>query len=272
MGEGLSASCPPATTGIGRAYACGMQIGGRNATFFKKILGGGRRLCPEVRRSFSESGRPQGGSPCSWGDVGDSWEWRRRSWIGGTPLAANGGMPRTPRVTSHHMAERDDVTNSVSALMSGILNATDVDYLGMNNAQFSAFVHVLAFYIGGKREVVDGFVVARPDTEAGTLTVYWIAGNALGSLTVARSDPGSSAAPQIEGWLRPVWKVQKLDLGAEVKIDRGTKEMDVRPTVSIHFRDEPPVEISAAGLANERARKQATDFVARLKALIAGVA
>ncbi|BBY36307.1 hypothetical protein MMAN_04410 [Mycobacterium mantenii] len=158
----------------------------------------------------------------------------------------------------------------VAALNDGIVNATDVGYLGLTDAQFAAFLYVLAWYMGGKREGVDGFVVGAADTDARTLTVYWIAGDSIGSLTVAGTDVGNSALPPISGWLRSVRDVEKLALSGVVKIENVTNEKDVRPIVLIVFRGEQPIEISA-DRPNERARRQARDFIARLLVLIGGL-
>jgi hypothetical protein len=157
----------------------------------------------------------------------------------------------------------------VGALRDVITASVDVDSLGMLDAQVSAFLHALAWYMGGSQAAVDGFVVDKADRDAGTLTVYWIVGSALGSLTVSRPSEGSSAAPPISGWLRSLSMMVKLDLSADVRIDRTTKEMDVRPGATIHFRDEEsPIEIATHGLTDQRARRVA-DFIAHLQYVMA---
>lgn len=123
--------------------------------------------------------------------------------------------------------------------------------------------------MGGKQEAVDGFVVGAPDTDAGNLTVYWIRGESIGSLTLEGSDVGNAELPPISGWLRSAREVEQVKLSAVVKMDSFTQVPDVRPVVLVCFRGERPIEISA-GRPNERARKQAKDFIARLRAVIGG--
>jgi len=158
----------------------------------------------------------------------------------------------------------------VSALLNGIITTTDdIDYLNLSDVQLSAFLHALAWHMGGNREAVDGFVVGETDTEGGTLTVYWLAGNTLGSLTVERPDGGLNGAPPMRGWLRLVRDVERLDLDAGVTIDRVTREIDVQPIIRIHFRDRQSVEITAARDAQRR-RKHAADFIEHLQARMKG--
>ena len=124
--------------------------------------------------------------------------------------------------------------------------------------------------MGGSKDDVDGFVVAESNRDAGTLTVYWVKGNALGSLTVTRPPEGSSAQPPISGWMRSLRKAQKLDLTVDVRVDQFADEKDVRPGVRIHFRDlEQPIELSAAELPNQKARDEVADFIKHLRKMIA---
>jgi hypothetical protein len=66
------------------------------------------------------------------------------------------------------------------------------EFFGMTDAQFSAYVHVLAWHTGGSLdEPADGFIVGDADEDAGTVNVYWLAGKAIGSLTVRRPSQGT---------------------------------------------------------------------------------
>src|SRR6478736_5335524 len=70
------------------------------------------------------------------------------------------------------------------------------------------------------------------------------------------------AQPPMSGWIRSLKKMQKLDLTADVRVEDFTKDMDVRPGVRIHFRDlEAPIELSASGLPNQKARDAVADFI-----------
>jgi hypothetical protein len=123
--------------------------------------------------------------------------------------------------------------------------------------------------MGGSKDDVDGFVVGESNQEAGTLTVCWVKGNALGSLTITRPREGRSAQPLTSGWMRSLRKVQNLDLTVDVRLDQFTKEMDVRPGVRIHFRDlEQPIELSASELPNQKARDEVADFIKHLRETI----
>jgi hypothetical protein len=158
----------------------------------------------------------------------------------------------------------------VSALLDRIITTTDdIDYLNLSDVQLSAFLHALAWHMGGSHETVDGFVVGETDTDGGALAVYWIGGNTFGSLTVERPDAGSNSAPPMRGWLRLVREVERLDLSAGVTMDRITREIDVRPIIRIHFRDGQSVDISAAQ-TDQRRRKHAADFIERLQAVLRG--
>lgn len=169
-----------------------------------------------------------------------------------------------------HMAEPDDPRKHVAVLLSSIVNAVDVKYLHLTDVQFSGFLHALSWHMGGSKDDVDGFVVGESNQEAGTLTVYWVKANALGSLTVTRPPQGSSAQPPISGWLRSLSKVQKVDLTADVRVDQFTNVKDVRPGVRIHFRDlEQPIELSASELTNQKARDEVAEFINHLHKMIA---
>jgi hypothetical protein len=150
------------------------------------------------------------------------------------------------------------------------VNAVNVDYLKMTDVQFRSFLHALSWHMGGSRDEVEGFVVGESNEDAGTLTVYWVSGNALGSMTVTRPPEGGSAQPPMSGWIRSLKKMQKLDLTADVRVEDFTNDMDVRPGVRIHFRDlEQPIELSASGLPNQKARDAVADFIKHLRSVIA---
>jgi hypothetical protein len=154
----------------------------------------------------------------------------------------------------------------VAVLLSSIVNAVDVRYLQLTDVQLSSFLHALSWHMGGSTDDVDGFVVGESNQEAGTLTVYWVKGNALGSLTVTRPPEGSSAQPPIDGWMRSLKKVQKLDLTVDIRFDQFTKEKDVRPGVRVHFRDlEQPIEVFASELPNQKARDEVAKFIKHLR-------
>lgn len=169
------------------------------------------------------------------------------------------------------MAERQDAQRQdVAALLSSILNAVDIGFLKTTDVQLSCFLHALSWHMGGSKNDVDGFVVGAPDQEAHALTVYWAKGNALGAFTVTRPPQGSSAQPPMSGWIRSLKTLEKIDLTADVRQDDFTNEFNVRPGVSIHFRDvDQPIELSASELTNQQAREDVADFVKHLRKMIA---
>lgn len=63
----------------------------------------------------------------------------------------------------------------------------------MTDAQVIDYGHALAWYMGGSRETTNVFVPVV-DAENGSLAVYWISGDAIGSLAIKAPVDGASSA------------------------------------------------------------------------------
>ena len=158
--------------------------------------------------------------------------------------------------------------NAIQGAMAGL----DIDYLHLTDIQYHAFLQTFASY-AGPSVLEPEQVAAVRNEQVGTLTVYWITGNALGSLTVHRSD--TSASLQTTGCFRPLAAVRNLELKADVRQKDPvvpSPTLDVRPGVTIHWYDDgDSVEISAIGLNDQSARDRIAAFTRTLQARISGL-
>ena len=130
--------------------------------------------------------------------------------------------------------------------------------------------------MGGSLESVDAFVTEAPGAAPDWHRVYWLRGKTIGSLAVGahQGADGSDEQPiRLDGYVRPIADIRKLEF-QEVQIVWSrtglTHIPEIWPTMQIHF-DDFKIVISVAGRPNGGARKQATTFIDRLQAALAGV-
>lgn len=159
----------------------------------------------------------------------------------------------------------DDLTNEYALKLE-----TDIRTSIAGNAQLSsltdievtAFAYALAQFMGS-RDNIGGFFPAEPEDDR--FTVYWLRGDAIGSLTVSKATGSNEAT--ISGWLRSVDTVRKVDLSVEAAIV-NQNPVDIRPSAAIHFTaEEESIRISPQN--NDKSRKRAADFIRHLHRLIA---
>lgn len=167
---------------------------------------------------------------------------------------------------------------TIDKLMLAVATGIDTDYLA--EASIRAFFGVLAccMRIAEESEKADcltgvlnkNCVTAVSNKEERALTVYWIKGNALGSLTVREPDTSSSVKHEITGRFRSLSMLRELELKADTKPNDIGKRMEVWPGVTVHWRDgTDSFDISAIGLTVPSARDRVADFIARLQEVIA---
>ncbi len=132
----------------------------------------------------------------------------------------------------------------------------------LTDIEVTALAYALAQFMGS-RDNIQGFFPAKPEDEC--FTVYWLRGDAIGSLTVSKA-AGSDEAT-ISGWFRSVDTVGKVDLSVEAATVNQAP-VEVRPSATIHFTtDEESVRISPQN--NDKSRKRAADFIRQLHQLMA---
>jgi hypothetical protein len=167
----------------------------------------------------------------------------------------------------------DSDASQQQMILQDAMTGMDTDYLNLTNVQHSAFLQTLAWFVGPS-VLEPERVAAVTNKQVGTLTVYWITGNAFGSLTVHRSD--TSAVPEMTGRFRPLAAIRNLEIKADVRQKDGvpspTLDVTVRPGVTIHwYDDDDSVEISAISLNDQSAAARIACFIRTLQDRISGL-
>lgn len=148
------------------------------------------------------------------------------------------------------------------------IDTFDYDY--PTPAQLENFINVVAWHMGTAREGEKDCLTAVLNNEKGIHTVYWIKGNALGSLTLCKPDRSSSALP-ITGRFRSLSMLRELELQADTRHDGIPPRTKVWPAVTVHWRDgADSFNISTIGLTDDSSvYKRTANFIARLQEVIA---
>jgi hypothetical protein len=165
----------------------------------------------------------------------------------------------------------------VGALKDAVVAAGATERLGLPPQQFDEYIHALAWFMGGSLDSVEAFVAQVPGTvtemsggDANQHRVYWLRGNAIGSLAVgeAKSDEGPL---ELSGYVRPVSDIRRLDFrGAQFYWPPHGGPPEVRPeVVRIHF-DDLAIAVTVAGRPDQTARDQALSFIDSLQRAMAG--
>lgn len=164
----------------------------------------------------------------------------------------------------------------VGALKDAVVAAGATERLGLPPQQFNEYIHALAWFMGGSLDSVEAFVTQVPGTitemggDANQHRVYWLRGNAIGSLAVseAKSDEGPL---ELSGYVRPVSDIRRLDFrGAQFYRPPHGGPPEVRPeVVRIHF-DDLAIAVTVAGRPDQTARDQALSFIDSLQRAMAG--
>lgn len=166
----------------------------------------------------------------------------------------------------------------IGALKNAVVAAGATEYLGLPPQQFDEYIHALAWFMGGPLDSVDAFVTQVPGTvtemggDANQHRVYWLRGDAIGSLAVGRTE--SAEGPlQLSGYVRPVSDIRRLDFrNAQFCWPTQGGPPEVRPeVVRIRF-DDLAVAVTVAGRPNQEARDQALSFISSLQQAMAGQA
>ncbi len=164
----------------------------------------------------------------------------------------------------------------IGALKEAVVAAGATERLGLPPQQFDEYIHALAWFMGGPLDSVDAFVTQVPGTvtemggDANQHRVYWLRGNAIGSLAVSRAESDEDPL-ELSGYVRPVSDIRRLDFrNAQFCWPPHGGPPEVRPeVVRIHF-DDLAIAVTVAGRPNQKARDQALSFINSLQHAVAG--
>ena len=162
----------------------------------------------------------------------------------------------------------------VGALKDAVV-AGATERLGLPPQRFDEYIHALAWFMGGSLDSVDAFVTQVPGTitemggDANQHRVYWLRGNAIGSLAVGQAESDEDPL-ELSGYVRPVSDIRRLDFrDAQFDWPPHGGPPEVRPeVVRIHF-DDLAIAVTVAGRPDQEARDQALSFIDSLQRAMA---
>jgi len=168
-----------------------------------------------------------------------------------------------------HMVEISP--KQVSALEDAVVAAGAQECLGLPPQRFDEYIHALAWFMGGSLDSVDAFITQVPGTitemggDANQHRVYWLRGNAIGSLAVGQGESDEDPL-ELSGYIRPVSDIRRLDFrNAQFHWRPHGGQPEVRPElVRVHF-DDLAIAVTVAGRPDQAARDQALSFVDSLQ-------
>lgn len=132
-----------------------------------------------------------------------------------------------------------------------------VDLSGLlTDAQNLAIAYGLAALIGSPPDAFFG-IKHNPCAEGEVrYTFYWVKGGAFGQAEVLQPDSGSSAAPTMSAWVRPLADVRKVDVGFDVTNPMVVRtEYTVKLKITAHW-DDQAVVLDATGSMSNHARPE----------------